>query len=130
MKHKNSEIKEIVFTQYKNLLTGIFTLILFGTAIFILTSHVKEKVKSVDAQVKIPKKLVVLPTAAPITPQTFTYTVQEGDSLSKISKVFCNNEREYLQILESNNMSEKAALHPGDKIIIPCNTDFVCKNNF
>jgi nucleoid-associated protein YgaU len=50
-----------------------------------------------------------------------TYTVQAGDSLSKISKQFYGNANEYMKIFEANRtrLSNPNEIRPGQQLIIP-----------
>lgn len=52
---------------------------------------------------------------------TRTYTVQAGDSLSKISKQFYGNANEYMKIFEANReqLSNPNAIRPGQQLVIP-----------
>ena len=50
-----------------------------------------------------------------------TYTVQAGDSLSKISKQFYGSANEYMKIFEANRdvLSDPDRINPGEKLRIP-----------
>ncbi len=50
-----------------------------------------------------------------------TYTVQPGDSLSKISRQFYGNPNEFMKIFEANRsqLSDPNAIRPGQQLIIP-----------
>ena len=50
-----------------------------------------------------------------------TYTVQAGDSLSKISKQFYGNGSQYMKIFEANRdrLSDPNRIQPGQELIIP-----------
>jgi len=50
-----------------------------------------------------------------------TYTVQPGDSLSKISKQFYGNASQYMKIFEANRdqLSNPNAIQPGQRLVIP-----------
>ncbi len=52
---------------------------------------------------------------------TRTYTVQSGDSLSKISKQFYGNANEYMKIFEANRdrLSNPNEIKPGQQLVIP-----------
>jgi len=52
---------------------------------------------------------------------TRTYTVQPGDSLSKISKQFYGNASEYMKIFEANRnqLDNPNTIRPGQQLIIP-----------
>ena len=53
--------------------------------------------------------------------QQRTYTVQAGDSLSKISKQFYGNVNEYMRIFEANRdkLNDPNLIRPGQKLVIP-----------
>ena len=50
-----------------------------------------------------------------------TYTVQSGDSLSKISKQFYGNANEYMKIFEANRdkLRDPNQIQPGQELVIP-----------
>ena len=50
-----------------------------------------------------------------------TYTVKPGDSLSKISKQFYGNAKEYMKIFEANRdqLSDPDKIQPGQELTIP-----------
>ena len=50
-----------------------------------------------------------------------TYTVQAGDTLSKISKQFYGNANEYMKIFEANRnlLKDPDKIHPGQELVIP-----------
>lgn len=50
-----------------------------------------------------------------------TYTVQSGDSLSKISKQFYGNANDYMKIFEANRdqLNDPNQIRPGQKLVIP-----------
>jgi len=52
---------------------------------------------------------------------TKMYTVQAGDSLSKISKQFYGNTNEYMKIFEANRhqLSNPNEIKPGQQLVIP-----------
>ena len=52
---------------------------------------------------------------------TRTYTVQPGDSLSKISQQFYGNASEYMKIFEANRnqLDNPNTIRPGQQLIIP-----------
>ncbi len=52
--------------------------------------------------------------------EQFKYTVEQGDSLAKIGKIFCNDTREYLHLAQLNNITESVTLQPGDTITVEC----------
>jgi len=50
-----------------------------------------------------------------------TYTVQPGDSLSKISKQFYGNANDYMKIFEANRgqLADPNQIRPGQQLVIP-----------
>jgi nucleoid-associated protein YgaU len=52
---------------------------------------------------------------------TRRYTVQSGDSLSKISKQFYGNAGDYMKIFEANRniLKDPNKIQPGQEIVIP-----------
>jgi nucleoid-associated protein YgaU len=60
------------------------------------------------------------PPAAP-TPQSKTYTVAAGDSLSKIAKQFYGNANEYMKIFDANKdkLTDPNAIKVGQQLVIP-----------
>jgi nucleoid-associated protein YgaU len=50
-----------------------------------------------------------------------TYTVQSGDSLSKISKEFYGNASQYMRIFEANRdqLDNPNQIQPGQRLVIP-----------
>jgi LysM repeat protein len=59
--------------------------------------------------------------AAAATASRRTYTVQPGDSLSKISKQFYGNANEYMKIFEANKdqLSDPDKIKPGMELVVP-----------
>ena len=53
--------------------------------------------------------------------QTRTYTVQAGDSLSKIAKQFYGNANDYMRIFEANRhqLKDPNRIQPGQQLVIP-----------
>ncbi|MFN8060918.1 MAG: LysM peptidoglycan-binding domain-containing protein [Vicinamibacterales bacterium] len=49
------------------------------------------------------------------------YTVQAGDSLSKIAKVHLDNANRYMEIFNANKdqLKDPNMIHPGQKLVIP-----------
>jgi nucleoid-associated protein YgaU len=62
-----------------------------------------------------------LPQPVPARAATRTYTVQPGDSLSKIAKHFYGNANEYLRIFEANKdtLNDPNRIQIGQELIIP-----------
>lgn len=48
-----------------------------------------------------------------------TYTVQPGDTLSKIAKHFYGNANEYMKIANANNISNPDLIKAGQELVIP-----------
>ena len=60
-------------------------------------------------------------SGAPSTPAARTYTVQPGDSLSKISKQFYGDANKYMKIFEANKdkLSDPDQIKAGMNLLIP-----------
>jgi nucleoid-associated protein YgaU len=60
-------------------------------------------------------------SGAPSTPARRTYTVQPGDSLSKISKQFYGDATKYMKIFEANKdkLSDPDKIQAGMNLLIP-----------
>ena len=58
---------------------------------------------------------------APSTSAARTYTVQAGDSLSKISKQFYGDATKYMKIFEANKdkLADPDKIRPGQELVIP-----------
>jgi nucleoid-associated protein YgaU len=58
---------------------------------------------------------------APSTPAARTYTVQAGDSLSKISKEFYGDANKYMKIFEANKdkLADPDKIKAGQELVIP-----------
>jgi nucleoid-associated protein YgaU len=58
---------------------------------------------------------------APPTPESKTYTVAAGDSLSKIAKQFYGNANDYMKIFDANKdkLTDPNAIKVGQQLIIP-----------
>jgi nucleoid-associated protein YgaU len=65
--------------------------------------------------------LTVDPSIAPPPPQQQTYSVQSGDTLSKISKRFYGDANKYMKIFEANRdtLSDPDKIKPGQVLKIP-----------
>jgi nucleoid-associated protein YgaU len=61
------------------------------------------------------------PTGAATTAPGRTYTVQAGDSLSKISKQFYGNANDYMKIFNANKdkLTDPDKIKPGQQLTIP-----------
>lgn len=55
----------------------------------------------------------------PPAPAQRTYTVERGDSLSKIAKQFYGNGNDYMRIAQANNIANPDLIHPGQVLVIP-----------
>jgi LysM repeat protein len=64
------------------------------------------------------------PSAQPSAPQTTTYTVQPGDTLSGIAKKFLGNANDYMQIFNANKdqLTDPDMIKPGQVLKIPQHT--------
>jgi nucleoid-associated protein YgaU len=54
-----------------------------------------------------------------VQPGPQTYTVQEGDNLSKISKYFYGEANKYTVIVTANNLADPDKIRVGQKLVIP-----------
>jgi nucleoid-associated protein YgaU len=94
-------------------------------------NRVWDQIKQVDASYSdLTADITVDPnagqTAAGTAPQTTqqqhqTYTVQSGDTLSKISKQFYGDANAYMKIFEANRdkLSDPNKISPGQQLVIP-----------
>lgn len=57
--------------------------------------------------------------AAPAPAAERRYTVQRGDSLSKIAKQFYGNAGDYMRIAQANGIANPDLIHPGQDLLIP-----------
>jgi len=48
-----------------------------------------------------------------------TYTIQAGDNLSKISKLFYGNANQYMKIAQANNIADPNVIRAGATLVIP-----------
>ena len=64
------------------------------------------------------------PAQAPAAPQTVTYTVQPGDTLSAIAKKFLGNANDYMEIFNANRdqLTDPDKIKPGQVLKIPQST--------
>jgi nucleoid-associated protein YgaU len=62
-----------------------------------------------------------LPQPSPVSVLKRTYTVQAGDSLSKIAKQFYGNANDYMRIFEANKdtLSDPSKIQIGQQLVIP-----------
>jgi LysM repeat protein len=72
---------------------------------------------SIDSSIPAPAAA----PAAPAAPAAQTYTVQPGDSLSKISKHFYGDANRYMKIFEANRdkLSDPNKIQVGQQLVIP-----------
>lgn len=83
------------------------------------------QIKAVDpAYADLTADISVDPSLAPppaAAPQQQTYTVQSGDTLSKISKQFYGNANDYMKIFEANRdiLSDPNKIQVGQELVIP-----------
>ena len=73
---------------------------------------------SVDSSLPQPQKAAA---AGPQSGSGQTYTVQSGDTLSKIAKQFYGNAGDYMKIFEANKdqLSDPDKIRAGQKLVIP-----------
>ena len=93
-----------------------------------LKNRVWDQIKLVDpnasdliADIQAPAAAAAAAGGAPSTPAARTYTVQAGDSLSKISKQFYGDANKYMKIFDANKdkMSDPDKVKIGTELIIP-----------
>jgi len=96
-----------------------------------LKNRVWDQIKLVDpsyadliADIQAPAAAAAAAAAAsstPATPAARTYTVQPGDSLSKISKQFYGDATQYMKIFEANKdkLSDPDKIKAGMNLLIP-----------
>lgn len=62
-----------------------------------------------------------VPESSAVTETTQTYTVQAGDTLSKISKAYYGDSNEYMKIFEANRdvLSDPDEIKAGQELVIP-----------
>ena len=93
-----------------------------------LKNKIWDQIKLVDpnysdliADIQAPAAAAAAAAAASSTPAARTYTVQPGDSLSKISKQFYGDANKYMKIFEANKdkLSYPDKVRAGMDLIIP-----------
>jgi nucleoid-associated protein YgaU len=93
-----------------------------------LKNRVWDQIKLVDpnfsdliADIQAPAAAAAAAGGAPSTPAARTYTVQPGDSLSKISKQFYGDANKYMKIFEANKdkLSDPDKVRVGQELVIP-----------
>jgi nucleoid-associated protein YgaU len=91
-------------------------------------NRVWDQIKLVDpnfsdliADIQAPAAAAAAAGGAPSTPAARTYTVQAGDSLSKISKQFYGDANKYMKIFEANKdkLSDPDKVRAGQELVIP-----------
>ena len=91
-------------------------------------NRVRDQIKLVDpnfsdliADIQAPAAAAAAAGGAPSTPASRTYTVQAGDSLSKISKQFYGDANKYMKIFEANKdkLADPDKIKPGQELVIP-----------
>jgi len=91
-------------------------------------NHVWDQIKLVDpnysdliADIQAPAAAAAAAAAASSTTSARTYTVQPGDSLSKISKQFYGDANKYMKIFEANKdkLSDPDKIRAGQELVIP-----------
>jgi len=93
-----------------------------------LKDKVWNQIKLVDpnysdliADIQAPAAAAAAAAAGSSSPAQRTYTVQSGDSLSKISKQFYGDANKYMKIFEANKdkLSDPDKIKAGQELIIP-----------
>jgi nucleoid-associated protein YgaU len=93
-----------------------------------LKNRVWDQIKLVDASfadliadIQAPAAAAAAVGAARSTPAARTYTVQPGDSLSKISKQFYGDATQYMKIFDANKdkLSDPDKVRAGMELLIP-----------
>jgi nucleoid-associated protein YgaU len=93
-----------------------------------LKNRVWDQIKLVDpsfsdlvADIQAPAAAAAAAGGAPSTAAARTYTVQPGDSLSKISKQFYGDANKYMKIFEANKdkLSDPDKVRVGQELVIP-----------
>ena len=51
--------------------------------------------------------------------QDQTYTIEAGDNLSKVSKLFYGNPNHYTKIAEASGLDDPNKIHPGQTVTVP-----------
>jgi nucleoid-associated protein YgaU len=92
-------------------------------------NRVWDQIKLVDpnfssdliADIQAPAAAAAAAGGAPSTPAPRTYTVQGGDSLSKISKQFYGDANKCMKIFEANKdkLADPDKIKPGQELVIP-----------
>ncbi len=93
-----------------------------------LKNRVWDQIKLIDpnssdliADIQAPEAAAAAAVGATSTPAARTYTVQPGDSLSKISKEFYGNANEYMKIFEADKdkLADPDKIRAGMDLLIP-----------
>src|SRR5579864_2384684 len=93
-----------------------------------LKNRVWDQIKLVDpnfsdliADIQAPAAAAAAAGGAPSIPTARTYTVQAGDSLSKISKQFYGDANKYMKIFEANKdkLADPDKIKAGQELVIP-----------
>jgi nucleoid-associated protein YgaU len=82
---------------------------------------VDPKLSDLIADIQAPAAAAAAAGGAPSTAAARTYTVQPGDSLSKISKEFYGDANKYMKIFEANKdkLSDPDKVKVGTELVIP-----------
>jgi nucleoid-associated protein YgaU len=82
---------------------------------------VDPKLSDLIADIQAPAAAAAAAGGAPSTAAARTYTVQPGDSLSKISKQFYGDANKYMKIFEANKdkLSDPDKVKVGTELVIP-----------
>lgn len=78
-----------------------------------------ENLLRLGSRLRIPKLAATARETGTPAPGGRTYVVQEGDTLSTISQRFYGTARNYLLIMQANNIEDARALRVGQRLVIP-----------
>ncbi|GAA3243863.1 LysM peptidoglycan-binding domain-containing protein [Pseudonocardia petroleophila] len=79
----------------------------------------KAALDAAEAKGRAEAEAAAAAAAAPPAPAERRYTVQRGDTLSKIAKEFYGKASEYPRIAQANNIANPDLIHPGQDLLIP-----------
>ena len=79
----------------------------------------KAALDAAEARGRAEAEAAAAAAAAPPAPAERRYTVQRGDTLSKIAKEFYGSAGEYRRIAQANGIENPDLIHPGQDLLIP-----------
>jgi nucleoid-associated protein YgaU len=84
-------------------------------------NEVWDAIKAVDPTYSDLMCDITIDSSLPSPPRAKSYTVQAGDTLSKISKQFYGDANQYMKIFEANKpmLTHPDKIYPGQKLRIP-----------